>query len=461
MRFIPAAHRTTAAAAYSNGVKRKREAQDDGAPPPARPRLPPELPEEVPDAIFARLTVAEMQDIAARVEGDGSLRDLRLQLGRAFAGRLVRSALAAGFRPPDGVVLTAGWFERQDPGGTEVFERLRRIDESESVADLFVPWPDRDVNPGAVFELDDLAARNATHVGGNVNVSGAPAASALKVVTGTITHKDSAVADASHLDLLRVAGGVVFDNCDRLTNVDGLSLLEVSSGPLKFDSCRALVSTRGLSALRTCGTLTISECESLVRIEGFEALANIRGDIEIEICMNLEYITEFASVESIFGNVFIIVCGALKRLDIFSNLRFVGKSISVYRCESLERLSGFSNLDILSEELNITANRNLKSMDAFQGLISVEHNVSFRECISIVKIDGLGRLRAIGGDLEFSYCKALETIDNMTALKSIGGNVVLFRAVSLRNVTITPKVAGNIRDVNYTVVDDLPRAAPK
>ena len=88
-------------------------------------------------------------------------------------------------------------------------------------------------------------------------------------------------------------------------NVNGLNNLYYIGGILSLSECSDLISTIGLGDLTYLGGLSITECNVLVDLIGFENIESLIGSLAIDEAISLQNLQGFESLNYIGGNLVI------------------------------------------------------------------------------------------------------------------------------------------------------------
>jgi hypothetical protein len=233
-------------------------------------------------------------------------------------------------------------------------------------------------------------------------------------VTGFLRIAGSDIANLDALSELVRVGGLQINDNDNLTNVDGLSSLEVITGTggggdpevLVISGNPALLNLDGLSTLTTIsGIVRINDNASLETINGFSLIT------EIEI-LTIEGNPALTSING-FGNVI-----SMSVLSIRNNA-------------SLKNLDGFSSLQEVTGRragIFITNNASLENIDGLSSLTTIDGSpnasLDISENPSLRNINGLSSLSLVSGFpafLSITSNLVLENIDGLSALQFLFG----------------------------------------
>ncbi len=165
-----------------------------------------------------------------------------------------------------------------------------------------------------------------------------------------------------------IAGNVSFISGNSgITNIDGLSQVEIIEGDLNFSGMTDLLNIDGLSNLKTIGgNLSIEAVPNIQNLNGLSSLKTIGGDLQL-----LGVFDELDLLEDISG---------------LSNLLSIGENIDVNNFEKLESLNGLQNAVTVSNgTLDLFNNSILNDISALSNYdniveIFVQQNPMLSNC---------------------------------------------------------------------------------
>ena len=191
-----------------------------------------------------------------------------------------------------------------------------------------------------------------------------------------------------------------FGNYD-ITNLNGLNVLTLVEGDLRFRECHSLNDLTGLENLvMIYGNFKIDENNTLDSLTGLDNLVYIHGDLEILDNITLDKLTGLQSLDSVGGNVRIQDNNHIKYLTGLDNLKSIGGDLSLYTNINLIDLTGLDNLEAIGGTLGIWGNEDLESLEALQNLTYVGYDLEIVNNDKLQSLSGLDNIKGISGELK-------------------------------------------------------------
>jgi hypothetical protein len=218
---------------------------------------------------------------------------------------------------------------------------------------------------------------------------------------------------------------------DDITNLQGLSEIEVIYGDISFNNNPLLANFRGLEKLKAIhGWVRMQNNIGLKNMEGLSRLKVMSGDYwYVSNSPLLEDFRGLDQLDSIYGIVHIFDNDTLKNLKGLENLIHVGENLSIFRNRNLESLDGLESLISIGKDLRLDDNDNLESIQsldhpiAIAGWLVIRNHPLLTECSIQSVCEHLameGSFRAFSGNGD--GCQNIATVESeclRTSAKSI------------------------------------------
>ncbi len=220
----------------------------------------------------------------------------------------------------------------------------------------------------------------------------------------------------SGLDNLESIGGYleVYENAS-LNSLSGLGSLESIGGDLIFYENHNLENFSGLDALTSVGgVLEVGYNEALLGFSGLESLTSI-GGMDLAYVYNMTDFTGLTGLTTINGDVWMTSCDAIESMNGFNALMEVNGSFHINGLVGLTSLAGLENLTTVSGQLSIVANQ-LANLDPLSNLTTVGGGFELKATQNMQNLSGLENLTSVGGELIIGSNQALISltgIDNI------------------------------------------------
>ena len=217
----------------------------------------------------------------------------------------------------------------------------------------------------------------------------------------------------SGLDNLESVGGYleIYGN-ESLNSLSGLGSLESIGGDMIFYENHDLEDFSGLDALTSVGgALEIGYHEALLGFNGLESLTSI-GGMDLAYVSNMTDFTGLNGLTTITGDVWMTSCDAIESMNGFNALTEVDGSFYINGLVGLTSLSGFENLTTLTGELSIVANQ-LANLAPLNNLTSVGGGFELKATHNMQNLNGLENLTSVGGELIIGSNQALTSLSGI------------------------------------------------
>lgn len=144
------------------------------------------------------------------------------------------------------------------------------------------------------------------------------------------------------------------------------------------------------------GSLVLQGNTAVTRLNGFDRLESVRGDLVIRET-GLEHIDDLNTLKRIEGNLVIAGNPRLASLRGINGLRGTGGNVSIAGNDSLTLISGLNSLERIES-----------------GKLEILHNPSLQS------VRGFGDLQEVGGTLRLDQCRQLEDIEFLSNVVCVG-----------------------------------------
>lgn len=237
----------------------------------------------------------------------------------------------------------------------------------------------------------------------------------------------------SELKCLRNVGGqfMIAYNFS-LAKIDGFNKLK-SVGYTDISFNQSLLSVKGFCSLETTvgggdedtDGIWIYTNAALQKIDAFQKLITVTGDVKIYDNEKLKSIKGFYALQTVTHNLEINSNTILKSIQGFDLLQTIGFELQIYDNPLLKQISEFKSL-VSASDIDFYGNTALKVLcgfDALQTVVDiaigdVEDESDYEN--GVERICGFNSLTAVSGSLIISENQALKTIDGFRKLRSIG-----------------------------------------
>lgn len=330
----------------------------------------------------------------------------------------------------------------------------------------------------------------------SIKINNLPTLIGFTGFNGQINGGDLEIVDCEQLLSLSALGNMIhwrsilIDNCDTLSNLQGLENIHSLSTYLTIQNNDNLLSLAGLNNINGVGqNLTISQNTRLNDVDGLVNLHWIYGDLTISDNDSLHNVLGLDSLDAsslmnmtITDNPLLDVCEALsicEFITVSSNDAIINNNgpscsdldVIAEICESLSPNLIFNSQqeidDFLSDCIdceNIMGNviiegQDITNLDGLGGIVSISGNLTIGDTIGnpmLTSLNGLSSLTSIGGNLsvqnnasltDFSGVAASMNAMELSSLTSIGGNLKIAHnetLISLLGLEDLETIGGNL-----------------
>ena len=241
----------------------------------------------------------------------------------------------------------------------------------------------------------------------------------LEQVGGNVLLKGSALETMRVPKLFVVGGCLDISYQKEIQNLERFSSL-TRVGRLDVYNNNALTSTAGLSALRAVGgRVYFNRNGQLLTIEGFDALEQVEGELEIKRNPVLEGV-DIPALRSIGKKLTIVGNNKLDHVEL-PLVESVGNKLVVEKNPALHAIA-LTNLRSVNGDLVLTENEALASVD-LSGLTEVEGTLRIDHNSSLTSIEDLRNLQRVGGNIEIHDNAALcqqRVVEIVGAIQALG-----------------------------------------
>ena len=195
----------------------------------------------------------------------------------------------------------------------------------------------------------------------------APAAQNTNCNTNLQTQAAVDAFDCKAIGTLRIGGSV--------TDLSGLSELEVVTAELRIESTTALTSLQGLENLVGVGTLIILSNQQLTSLSGLDRLATVINSMFVTRNPRLTSLEGLGSLVGIRGSLTISNNQALTSLDGLESFTTIGNLI-VQNNTQLINVNALANLSLVLGTFDVRFNTRLADCSVFSTLIAGEQRAN-------------------------------------------------------------------------------------
>jgi hypothetical protein len=172
-----------------------------------------------------------------------------------------------------------------------------------------------------------------------------------------------------------VQGNVVLSLATQ-TQVDSLTCLTSVTGYFTIENS-TLTNLDGLSGLQVVDHyLFLRNNDALTDVDGLSSLSEVGGDFYLDLHDGLTNVDGLSSLTSVGGLFAISENPALTNVEGLSSLTSVGAYFSIYNNDALTDVDGLANLTTVTEYLSIGYNDALTNLGGLSGLSSVGVNLT-------------------------------------------------------------------------------------
>ncbi len=224
-----------------------------------------------------------------------------------------------------------------------------------------------------------------------------PALSQLDSISGSLVCSECDISSFAGLtNLVYVGGDVHIDEpSSNIENLQGLNNLTYINGTLRFSECFTLTSTFGLGTLTYLGGFSVSECNNLIELIGFENIELIPGSFSVSESNDLLNLSGFESLNFIEGDLNISENGSLINLEGLNTLKTLGGDLELEDNSNLLDLDVLTNLSHVNGEVDISGNQLLHSIEGLTSLVSINGPIKIKNNESLMNLSGLDNIDPI------------------------------------------------------------------
>lgn len=295
----------------------------------------------------------------------------------------------------------------------------------------------------------------------------------LETVAGDVSFYENAVlSDLSALSSLRDVGGVFQVGSQQgMTALVGPPAL-THLGSLRISGNPVLESVSGFSQVTSIGTRGVTPAlsssldfnDTLTTFGGFEALAEVFGDVAIADNPALVDVSGFATVVEIEGELDIARNAALPDLAGLASLELASSGLEIEDnaaltsvfglgnlaqaghlwirgntlLASLEDLASFTTLTTSGDAFGVNDNPALTTLAGLEGLVDLSGSLNVVGNASLVDISALSGVSTIAGNINVSENPLLANVTGLEGLTSVTGVVIAGNAVLTSIAALPP-----------------------
>ncbi len=222
---------------------------------------------------------------------------------------------------------------------------------------------------------------------------------------------------------------------DNITNLNGLSNVEIMDADLVIGNNNSLPSLEGLDNITTInGILWIENNNSLSNLDNLSSLQTIDGGIDI---INNSSLTDLTGLEGVnsTSDLYIGENSALNSLQGLDNLSTLYGEAWVEYNDNITDLSGLGSLSTVDGEIRILSNSSLTSLSGLNSLSNVNGTLYIGSNNSLTDITALNTVSSIGNNLWLGYNESLSNLNGLGSLSSIDGGLWVAGNNSLTSFT--------------------------
>ncbi len=224
-----------------------------------------------------------------------------------------------------------------------------------------------------------------------------------------------------------------------ITNLNGLSNIEIIDGSLKIIGNDFLQHLTGLDNLQSIGgNLEITDNDNndipyhgLEDLDGLDNLTTVSGDIIIQDNDNLA---------DLYG---------------LNNLTTVGGDIIIQNNDFLEHLFSSGNLTSIGQDLYLSGDH-LIDFTGFESITSISGDLTIYDNNTITGLSGLQNITNVSGDLRISNNDDLVDLYDLDLLVSVGGSLIIESNNSLQHLFSSNNfnsVGDDLRIIENDIID--------
>lgn len=202
---------------------------------------------------------------------------------------------------------------------------------------------------------------------------------------------------------------VLYPNCTQLegkliinggdiSDLSGISQIEVIGDDLRIYSCDALLSLTGLSGLTQIpGDVRITNNDKLNSLEGLTNIVSISGELKVTSNNALTSLNGLGNLTSIGGSLTLTDNANIKNLNGLSLLNSIGGDLYIHNNVALTSLDGLEMMTSLGGRFEISKNEALTSLEALSNLTNINGVLGILENGSLPNLIGLENIGSISG----------------------------------------------------------------
>ncbi len=249
---------------------------------------------------------------------------------------------------------------------------------------------------------------------------------------------------ANHPGCNEIEGDVTITG-NNITNLNGLSVVNLIGGSLAIKNCNMLADLSGLDNLEYIGAdLRIERNDSITSLEGLGSLSMVEGSVylgdlyystypyttgnfSLATLSGLNSLTTINGNLKIYENVHLLTLSGLENLDEIGGDLVIGGYDYTYGFKFGNRFltdfTGLNNLSSVGGSLYVAGNIRLVNFNGLQNLASIGGNFGILLNDSLVSFTGLDQVASIGGNLDIRSSKSLLSFSGLDMVNSIGGDL--------------------------------------
>ena len=208
-----------------------------------------------------------------------------------------------------------------------------------------------------------------------------------------------------------------------ISNLDGLSELNVIDGDLTIVENDILQNVDGLSGLASVGgSINFSNLSALTDVDGLYSLASVGDFLQIFNSEDLADLDGLSGLNSVGGDLFILVNDALADIDGLSGLTSVGGYIQIRENRALASVNGLSGLSSAPGGIGILSNDVLANLEGLSGITSIGGSLFIRSNSTLENVNELAGVNHVDGAIIIAENDVLANVDGLRNVAYVGGD---------------------------------------
>lgn len=233
-------------------------------------------------------------------------------------------------------------------------------------------------------------------------------------------------------NLTTIVGALRIDNHDGLTNGNVFSNL-ITLGSFSLSNCQGLTLWGSFDHLTSIGDVSINNCDNMITAPVFPLVTSI-GNVSLTGNTILTQVYNFGSPTTVNGSLTVSNCDALFALVGFENIQFISGDVIIQNNNILPSLNGLSGISSISGQLLLLNNDGMITPTGLSALNNVGNNVTFDQNNMMTSLSGINNLSTVGGNLLISANVLLSSLAGLDNLTTINGNLFIAANTALTSL---------------------------